>query len=373
MHIHPLEPSDWDAFGPLLSHCFGIPIAAWDLYRRRIGDENFRGAWIDGGLAGGLGVYPIAQWFGGRSVPTGGVAVVGVAPEHRADGVAAALVTASLRELRDRGVPLATLYASTQHVYRSVGFEQAGNQVRYSVPLASIGKQDRALRAVRVEGWEPLAALRRPRHGFLDRRHMLWERIVAPYDVTTHAYAFGDEGYLVYSQERAGDAHARLFVRDWCAHTPAAARRLWSFLADHRSLASEVRWNGPAVEPMLALLPEATWKVERHERWLMRIVDVPAALRARGWPADGEVHLEVRDAVLPDNEGRWILRVEAGEAEVTRGGRGDVRLDVRGLAPLYSGLFDAAALRDLGWLEAADVGPVTRLFASPEPWMADMF
>jgi predicted acetyltransferase len=50
-------------------------------------------------------------------------------------------------------------------------------------------------------------------------------------------------------------------------------------------------------------------------------------------------------------------------------------LDIRGLAPLYSGLFSAQQLASLGYLEGSEevLAIATPLFAGPCPWMPDFF
>ena len=65
----------------------------------------FRTASLDGRLIGGYAVHDFAQWFGGRAVPMGGIAAVAVVPEARGGGIAAEMMTACLRDLRDAGLP----------------------------------------------------------------------------------------------------------------------------------------------------------------------------------------------------------------------------------------------------------------------------
>jgi predicted acetyltransferase len=113
---------------------------------------------------------------------------------------------------------------------------------------------------------------------------------------------------------------------------------------------------------------------------MLRVVHVAKALAARGYPdgVEGELHLEVRDDVLPANQGRYMVRVAGGRGEVTPGGRGELKLDVRGLAALYAGYLAPAALRAIGFLEVEGAGEAVlataaRVFAGPEPWMPDFF
>ncbi len=371
-----LDPADWPALTRVLGACFGIPADRWESFRDRVGDANLRVVHVGGAIAGGLGVYRMGQLFGGRSVPLGGLAGVGVAAEHRGGGVAAAMVADTLRALRDDGVPIAGLYASTQRLYRSVGFEQAGHRVGWKIGLRGIDLVDRALPVTRVDGVESLRSLYRPVHGNLDRNDAMWDRIGRPPGAEVSCFRVGDEGYAVIGQESAGLRY-HLVVRDWQAHTPAAARRLWTLLADHSSLGTEARWFGPAAEPRIAHLSEQPAEIVGVHRWMIRVLDLPAALAARGWPAHltGELHLDVDDPLLPENGGRWVLEVVDGRATVTRGGTGALRTGIRGLAPLYTGFFAPTALATLGWIEGdpASLATATRLFAGPEPWMAEMY
>ena len=370
MNTRTCATEDWPALAGILERCFNVPIDKWELFRDRIGIANFRVIENSGRLVGGLGVYRVGQCFGGRAVTMGGLAAVGVAPEDRGHGIAARLVADSLRWLREEGTPISSLYASTQTLYRSVGYEHAGNRLQYSLPLGAIGMREHDLEVVSC-GQSEIEGLYRPANGNLVRDAALWDRLLKPAGGAAFAVRVGDEGYAVWHLDRA-ENHYHCTVRDWAAHTAAAGRRLWTFFADQRSIGKDLRWYGPASDPMILLTPEHGWTVLRFDRWMLRILDVGAALTARGWAMDGEVGLEIHDVGIPENAGRWWLRVKDGAAEVSRGGPGELRLDIRGLAPLYSGLHDAHTLQRMGWLEG-DSKCAQGLFALPEPWMPEMF
>ena len=53
-----------------------------------------------------------------------GIAAVAVAPEHRGSGIGSRLLRVTLQEGRERGFPLSCLYASTQPLYRRLGFDR---------------------------------------------------------------------------------------------------------------------------------------------------------------------------------------------------------------------------------------------------------
>ncbi|HZH17488.1 MAG TPA: GNAT family N-acetyltransferase [Archangium sp.] len=341
-----------------------------------------------GGVAATIVFIPMGQWFNGRRVPMVGIGGVGVAPARRGQGSATRLMQAALRELRGQGAPIASLYPATQPLYRRVGFEQSGSRFEIRVQLHGLDFQERTLSLRPVEAAD-LPALRevyrryaQRQQGWIDRTAYTWTRVTHPRGETAYGYlvegSAGIEGYLYLT--RRVQPHGllqELNLTDVVALTPAAGRRLLSFIGDHRSLAREVVWRGGPADPLLFLLREQTYEVKHLFTWMLRMLDVPAALQARGYPVgfSGALHLEVDDDLFPENRGRFVLEVDNGEAEVRPGGDGDVKLHVRALAPLYSGFLSPAALQMAGVLEAdeSSLRTATELFAGPPPAMPDMY
>lgn len=384
----PSDPAEIEALTEIIVRAFAGSPERIAGYVKRLGIDNFRVARLDGQVAAALGIYFMGQWFGGRSIPMAGIAAVGVLPEHRGAGVAAGLMTRVLEELRGMGISISALFPSTQRLYRRVGYEQAGHRCVLVLDLGSIGLAERSLpmHPVDPSRHELFHALYRERarvvSGNLDRSPEVWRRVVDRGGDSERVYASlvgprdRPEGYIVFTQPRTKNAY-RLSVHDLVALTPEAAGRLLTFLADHRSEAREVTWPGPLKDPLLCLLPEQSYRVKWVERWHLRILDVAKALTLRGYPGvEGEeLHLEVRDDLFASNDGRFILRVCGGSGEVASGGRGEMELDVRGLAPLFTGFFSPFELASIGLLEAdpATLAAAARIFAGPEPWMPDSF
>lgn len=369
----------------------------WAKYVELLGRDAFRVARRGGEVVGGLALFETPQWFGGRTVPSVGVAAVGIAPQARGTGVASAFLARTLLEARDRGLALASLYASTTRLYRRAGFELAGACVHYAQPLRLLDRAgDRELPVRRLPGGrhEALHALHRARaaeeSGVLDRNEALWRRVVREDRGNVAAYLIGPEGapegHVVLRQQEGKGDHHDLVATDLVVRTGRAARRLWTLLADHATTAADVHWFGPPSDPLVLPLEEQEWRVVKADAWMLRVLDVPRALSARGWPAhlEGELHLEVTDDLVAANRGRWRLRVTGGAATVEPGGRGEsstrlpsgeLRLDVATLAPLYTGHVRAARLAADGRLEGppAAIELAGRLFAGPAPWMPDKF
>jgi predicted acetyltransferase len=117
----------------------------------------------------------------------------------------------------------------------------------------------------------------------------------------------------------------------------------------------------------------------------VRVIDLPGALSRRAYSAAVDVVLEVTDALLPGNAGRWRLR--AGRAGGVGGAGGvdcartdeaaDIALDVRELGAAYLGGTRLATLAAAGLVDERRPGAVgalsTALSWDPAPWCPRIF
>jgi len=373
-------------FGNIVEQCFISPPGNIETYINRIGVENLRLIHRSEQIVGGLAMLSMGQWFGGQCVPMTGIAAVGIAPEYRGSGAAIALMQHTVKELHVKGVPISVLYPATQRLYRKAGYEQGGALCGWEIPTESIQIREQPLSVLPVPSdcqvfhdlYQQQAKLI---NGHLDRNPAIWQQITQPDEKEIYyAYLLGatdqPEGYIIFSQQPAEDG-SLLLVKDRVVLTAAAAKTFWCFLANHRSQIKKVRWRGAASDSLMLLLPEQTAKPRFAERWLLRVIDVVKALSKRGYPPtiEAELHLEVRDDLIAENNGKFILSVSNGHGEVARGGKGELKLDVRGLAPLYTGLFTPHQLQLVGQLDATEtaISTATQIFAGLSPWMPDFF
>ncbi|BDM80943.1 GNAT family N-acetyltransferase [Acaryochloris marina] len=381
----PTTSRQVQALGQVLTQCFNVSAEHWQTFSHQLGQENLRVICQGDAVLGGLGIYPMGQWFGGQRIPMHGIAGVGIAPEYRGAGVARFLMAETVKTLHQQGVPLATLYASTSQLYRSVGFEQAGTYCCYHLPTQSLTIKDRSLPVTAMDPSDLviLTELYQQRaqqtNGNLDRHPAIWEQMLED-DTPIYTYLIGEqahpEGYVIFAHQVDAGCY-NINIYDWVWLTPAAGQRLWTFFADHRSLAKDIQWYGAPVDPLQLFLAEQTYQVKQTERWLLRIVDLPRALTLRGYPPtlEAELHLQVDDQLVPANSGQFVLQVSQGQGQVRTGGQGDLKLNIRGLAPLYSRLLTAQELNLLGVVEGSRevLALATTLFSGPQPWLSDHF
>ncbi len=374
--------------GEILHVAFGLNNLA-DRWFQSAGFENIRvlRSGKDGDVLGGLMVVPMGQWFGGRSVPMVGISGVGISPSARGRGAATELMRRTVRELHKGGTALSALYPATLPLYRRAGYETAGGCWRVTIPGRELPRTSRTLTSRPFEPRDErqvravYAAQAKYRPGWLDRGPYIWHRTRRELDgnpARGHVLCDGRrvDGYIFYRQLRTKMGFD-LSISDMAARTPAAQHGLLTFLADHRSLAGEIRWFGGVDEPLLMALPEHHYTLGLHHHWMLRICHVENALRARGYPRELELSLDmvIRDDVVRRNAGRYRLNVSKGSVEVVRGGRAALELDVRTLATLYSGHRSADHLATSGLLRGGPkaIARAATLFSGTPPSLPDFF
>ena len=302
--------------------------------------------------------HDIRQWWHGRAVRMAGIGGVKVAPEQRGRGTGRALMTEVLRVIADRGYPLSVLYPATAPLYRSLGWEMAGGFYRAVIPARSLGSLLPADGPARPQQEAP--GLRRAVPGdaaevsaILSAVHesarQCGPETYAPdtirrwwlTDETLFCYLAAD-GFLAYgwSQERR-----EISVQMVVAGSAETTRALWSIVGSHAPLAKQVRTVVSPDDPLGWLTREPDLGLASKWSWMLRVIDAPAAIAGRGFPAAAEltVGLQIDDPQLPANAGLWTLEVGGGKGAFTHSSppipaAGPVRVGARGFAALYGGI-----------------------------------
>ena len=389
--IQPLGADESDYLSIVGESLLNYGPEIWKAYLDRVGRENTRTISIGGRCLGGLTFYRMGHWFGGKAIPTAGISGVAIDPAHRGTGTCRALLEGVMQEIYEEGFPLASLYASTQTLYRKVGFEQAGTQTLYSLPIASIaGGHDRSCPIERLESvpWDRLQPIARQRaelgNGQLERTAGLWQRMFAPNNrLPTKVYLLGDshspEGFVVLQANNpANGVPQPLIATDWVVTTGRALERLLALIRDHRSIYETFQWYGAPQDPLIFAADEHRTKVIDQTRWMERILRVPEALSQRGYRSGVRTTLELQivDDLFPANTGNWQVQIADGAAQVSAGGQGGLRMSVGTLAPLFTGYYSASELAQIGRIETSDrrqLAAADQAFAGPAPWMPEVF
>jgi len=185
-------------------------------------------------------------------------------------------------------------------------------------------------------------------------------------------------GYVTYRIEpdmERGVTRSVLWVGEAMGATPQAMLEAWRFVVNVDWIDTIKAAFLPPDHPLFLLLTEPRrMQYAAGEAVWCRLVDVGAALEARGYGEGEPVVLDVVDEYCPWNEGRWEVSNEGAQRTTSDA---DLRLGVDMLGSAYLGGFTFADLARAARVEELRDGAVARadaLFRSDRhPWCPEIF
>ena len=407
--IRPVTDDEAGPFFRTTFIAFGAHAEERDIEQVRISFFPERSlAVFDGGrVVGTAGAYPFELTLPGlRTTAMEGVTYVGVLPSHRRRGILNALMRRQLDDVHAAGVAIAGLTASESIIYGRFGYGLATSHLeleiekvhsRFQNPVADEGRcvlLDKGEAAKVLPGLHDRVRLTRP--GDLNRFERYWDEWFSDpkHDrggasarfYVVHESANGEpDGYLAYrTREHWDDGLPRntVEVAELRAFDPRAEAALWRFALDI-DLVDKVRAHRQALDEPLRWLvadPRRVRVVGRHDHLWLRLVDLPAALEARGYDTEDDLVLEVEDQFCDWNSGRWRLQTGPDGASCTRAkakAKVDLSLSAADLGAAYLGGVQFSTLARAGRASeqrTGALGRADRVFAcDPVPWCTTGF
>jgi predicted acetyltransferase len=410
--IRTIAPDEFDAYAAVPAQAF---LDEWPQEEREleltVTEFDRTIAAFDGTrIVGTAGAYTFRMTVPGGTADAAGVSSVSVLPSHRRRGILTEMMRYELADARRRGEPIAILYASESGIYGRFGFGLAtwhqririrrgegrlapGDVVPMSgqpcLRLAEPGEVRSALAQV-FEAVLPATP------GMLARTDAWWEILLSdlpmrrdgmsPLRCVLAEDATGPRGYALFRTKGTwtdGLPDGTLQVRELIALDPAATAALWTDLFSRDLVGEVIARNRPVDDPLLAMLadPRRATPLVSDALWV-RLIDLPAALAQRMYASAVDIVLDVQDAFMPENAGRWRLTSrgpdDGGNARCERTmAPADLVLSVQALGAGYLGGASFSQLAAAGHISEITPAALTRLAAAmawdPRPWCSMMF
>ena len=331
----------------------------------------------DGTLVAFHASFPFSLPVPGGSAPAAALTSVGVHPAHRRKGLLSSMIRSHFERARERGEVASALFAAEQAIYGRFGYGRAAFDLRMTIPRGAAlrpvaGASGLTVRMERIDvarhgdlvetvhlaagagrpGWVARSSIALQEYHLrsAESRRQGSERlkILVVEDGSTPV------GYALFARKGEWTAQGPrgvVRVREAVTTSPAAAHRLWSTLIDLDLMATIETWLQPVDDPLLQLLVDSRAAAPRivDNLWV-RILDLPAALMGRRYPSPVDVVLEVTDALIPENAGRWRLvgGPDGATVDAAPNAEPDLSLDIRELGAAYLGGISLAALGTAG-------------------------
>ncbi|MFD5268826.1 enhanced intracellular survival protein Eis [Streptomyces sp. NPDC058335] len=382
----PADEALWQQYDRLATRSYGHQVGdITDLREHADLQVSIRDGQV---VAGGLG-FVVDQFFGGSPVPSACLGAGCVAPEERGQHLAARMTAERLRPLRERGAVISATSTSSNGYARRLGWEAPVQVFAWTVATDDL-KRSFTGENLEIE------------HGLTEDAQALQRNLARQWNgpvlrptwwstwkenksaLTTyrfHSPGHPTAGVLSLATRRRERHGMSLVVHDFWAATQPTAAAMLAFLGRHNTRAETIEFRRGALPPYPTLLhnlhrfrPIA----ESWHPWMLRILDVPEAVRLRGWPTD----LTTAVPIEIENESgtswdRWIFQMEAGNAEITpTHAEGQVTFTRRQLAVWYAGGYRSATSARMAGVRAVSdraLASLVRSTADLEPWLPDHF
>jgi predicted acetyltransferase len=322
-------------------------------------------------------VFPFKMRFNGEGMLAAGVTGVAVNPGYRRQGLVRELMTRTLVQEHEKGVPVAILWASMGAIYQRFGYGLASTHVRYSFDPRFAGFQlsNSVHGGTRLyeksEGLPIIKNIYRQycmdRNLLIHRAERTWETMLPDKGKQKQYIAiFSDDdgqptAYSLYQTKWMNGQNTgpdqKLTVSDFCWLDMNAYQGMWEFLCAH-DLVGTIDWHAvPEDDPAPGLLlePRTLQRRTMDGIWL-RVIDVESCLASRKYSQPGEVILKItEDELCPWNTGVYEISSSGEACEVRRTDQNsniDIELSTQALASLASGHSKASWLGRIGRLNA---------------------
>ncbi|GAA2110720.1 GNAT family N-acetyltransferase [Microlunatus panaciterrae] len=305
--------------------------------------------------------------FGGALVPTSGIAGVTVVAEYRGRGLLTPLFDEMLEHARRRGAVISTLYPSAPRIYRRFGYEVVGDFFTVRVPTAVLSTVRApgsiTLRRATAEDHDSIKQVydrwASAQNGPLSRRGVSFQQPAAEFlaqytGVTVAVDGSGTIiGYACWNRGHGTSMDETLSVLDLLADSADGYQALLNMFGTFSSVTGHTSIDTSGDDPARMFLPSLHWDVTHASPYMLKVLDLPGAFAARGYPSfiRADLGFRLEGDFLAGNDGGYRLHVDAGSGEcVARDDQQGPVFTARGLALVYAGVQSCANLRTAGQL-----------------------
>jgi predicted acetyltransferase len=388
--------ADWPEYSRLLTTAFHEEVEEEIRDQEKLLYEPRRSlvARRDGRIVGTAAISTRQLAVPGAVIPAGHVTFVSVAATARRQGVLSRFMRQQFDDIRAAGEPIAILWASEGRIYQRFGYGMAARKLAFKVDTREVRviADQAAGRLIESAPAEALDAMTKiydqlyaEHPGWSERSAPHWEYRIADKKSARGGYTelrallhegdAGPDGYALWSAHAKWDEGGpcgELRVRELVATTPRAYAALWQHLLSMDLTRTATTWVSGLDEPLLYMVnePRRLGITVSDSIWL-RVLDVPAALAARRYAAPVDAVIEVTDAIITSNSGRFRLRgsTDGATCEPTTD-PADLVCSINALGAAYLGDASLTTLADAGMVREARPGTLaaaSTAFGWPRP------
>lgn len=293
------------------------------------------------------------------TLPTSGIALVGVLPEFRSSGVGKSLLGHAVRTAFKEKKALIALYPFSERYYRQFGFASSRPMVQVTCPVELMPKIRADLHPRPIlhsnineiqSCYEKFASRR---SGFTNRNQFLWDRKILDHPHFL-IFGFGDPMEAYITVDLKPGFHDKLEINEVIWLTPKGYQSAIAFLPQLAINKSELQWIEPENSPFLRQYATNTNRMTvtsscgKFPIPMFRAANIETLFHNMPKPngTEGELVIEIADSLVPENRGPWRLELKKNHFQLEKVQESKIVIDTGTLAQLALG-----AISSNTWIE----------------------
>ncbi|MFB3897512.1 MAG: enhanced intracellular survival protein Eis [bacterium] len=316
-------------------------------------------------------ILPYEIWVGGKVIPMGGIGGVATRADSQGKGYAGALMTDSVRDMREHKQWTSILYPFSHAYYRKFGWELCGHRLvfrEFKQDAIRPFDEKKLVRFCEPEKEIPLldkiyTQYAKKYNLTVKRTKLLWtQKIDQIMKDKGQGYIIEDKsegiGYMLCTHNRIEFGH-ECMIKEFACLNLTAYKAFFGFLQQMPNNISRFQIHTPSYPVLWKYLREPfSCRITSEPVFQFRVVDVQKAVELRGYPEDakGKITFSIKDDCGKWNEGPWKLELESGKAKLSKtSDTPEFSCTIQTFSELYSGYRVADDLTADGKLEISSL------------------
>lgn len=330
MIVRKTTPEEGRRINELFAICFEMPYSNCPVDPEQDTDTHWAAFDEDGAMMSNFTIPEYQIHFDGNLCKMGGIGGVATLPQYRRRGGIRACFKEALPDMYRNGYEFSYLYPFSTSFYRQFGYETCVQKFDWQVKLASLQprkvagsfhlaeKHNSMTDAIRALDsiWEREFNMM-VRH---EKENYQWTKECDPAVKQEFTYVYFDaegapKAYTTFKVVSQNDGR-NLECSRFCFADPEGFHGL---MALFKSLAADhtyAKFKTPALHGLQYLLPEwnlgaVKWEL-LHNAGMVRVINAAKVLEKARYRGTGRAVLQLRDAMIPENNGTFAVSFENG-------------------------------------------------------------
>lgn len=370
MRIRQIRPEEREKITLIYNNAYRVPLEEARGWAKATDLRNTRAIFEGKRLVSMLQIIPYQVWLGGKVVPMGGIGGVATWADRQGRGYASQLMLDSLHVMRQRKLWVSVLYPFSFQYYNKFGWELAGHRIMYTelqqhhiIRFPEYKLVDAGNDTDNIPLLDSIYQKMAVRYNLcIKRTKKLWQKKLDWIKKNNaQLYLIKDEGEYIgwfMCQNKRLDQGFESVTNEFAFVNEKALRAMMGFLTTLPNNVTRISIIAPSNICLWSYLKEPFVLTKLKPEMQFRIVDVPQAIKARGYHSGLNVRLviQIKDDNAEWNTGTWALELENGVIATVKktSDSPDVECDIQTFSQLFCGYADAESLKWKGRLSVKD-------------------